>query len=194
MEKFLDMEFSILNWIQSTFKSDFADTFMSLITKLGDAGIFWIICAVICLCFKKTRKMGLTMGLALIFGLILGNGFMKNVFFRQRPYTYEGYEAIRQNLLVKELSDGSFPSGHTLASFEAATAVFIYKKPLGTVALILAALIAFSRLYLFVHFPSDVFAGLIFGVCFAIASYLIIKVLYKKYDLENKLLLAYEKK
>lgn len=188
------MEFSVLNWIQEVFKSPFMDKFMTYVTMLGDAGIFWIICAVICLCFKKTRKMGLTMGLALIFGLIIGNGFLKNVFFRTRPYDVPGYEAMRDSLLVEKLHDGSFPSGHTLASFEAAVAIFMYRKPLGTSALVLAFLIAFSRLYLFVHFPSDVIAGMILGTLFAIASYCIIKALYKKYGLENKLLLPWERK
>lgn len=188
------MEFSVLNWIQEVFKSPFMDKFMTYVTMLGDAGIFWIICAVVCLCFKKTRKMGLTMGMALIFGLIIGNGFLKNVFFRTRPYDVAGYEAIRDSLLVEKLHDGSFPSGHTLASFEAAVAIFMYKKPLGTAALVLAVLIAFSRLYLFVHFPSDVIAGILLGTLFAIASFHITKALYKKYNLDNKLLLPWERK
>ncbi len=187
------MEFSVLNWIQETFKSPFMDKFMTYVTMLGDAGLFWIICAVICLCFKKTRKMGLTVGMALIIGLIIGNGFLKNVFFRTRPYDCAGYEAMRDSLLVEKLHDGSFPSGHTLASFEAAVAIFMYKKPLGAAALVIASLIAFSRLYLFVHFPSDVLAGSVLGALFAVVSFYIIKALYDKYDLENRLLLAHER-
>lgn len=187
------MEFSVLNKIQELFKSPFMDKAMTFITSLGDAGMIWIICAVICLCFRKTRKMGITVSLALIFGLIIGNGVLKNVFFRTRPYDTAGYEAMRDSLLVEKLHDGSFPSGHTLASFEAAVTIFMYKKPLGTAALALAVLIAFSRLYLFVHFPTDVIAGMILGTLFAIASYCTVKALYSKYDLENKLLLVHER-
>ncbi|MBQ2746751.1 MAG: phosphatase PAP2 family protein [Clostridia bacterium] len=144
---------------------------MPIITKFGDGGVFWIALAVIFLIFKKTRKMGLCMGLALLMGFITGNLILKNVVGRIRPYDLNPEIEI----LVKHLSDYSFPSGHTLASFEAATAIFINNKKIGIPALVLAFLIAISRIYLYVHYPSDVLAAIILGIGFAILSCLIVK-------------------
>lgn len=178
MEALYTFDFSLLNWIQNTFKSDFMDFIMPKITVLGDAGIFWIIVAVVFLFFKKTRKTGLMMGCALILGLIFGNGLLKNLFARERPYSeLVSFSELQLDvkLLVGELSDYSFPSGHTLASFECATVLMIRDKRFGIPALILATLIAFSRLYLYVHFPTDVFAGIVLGVIFGILGVIIVK-------------------
>ena len=121
--------------------------------------------------FKKTRKMGLTMGIALLLGFLTGNVFLKNVVARIRPYDLN--ESV--TLLVSRLSDYSIPSGHTLASFEAATAMTLYNKRLGIPALVLATLIALSRLYLYVHYPTDVLAGAALGITFAFLAFFIVK-------------------
>ena len=149
---------------------------MPIITLFGDGGIFWIALSVIFIAIPKTRKMGITMGLSLAVGFLIGNLFLKNVVGRIRPYDLNPNFA----LLVDRLHDYSFPSGHTLASFEAATAIFLYKKRLGIAALLLASLIAFSRLYLYVHYPTDVLASIILGVGIAILCFRIINKLYEK--------------
>lgn len=164
-------ELNILNFIRENLANPFLDTVMPIITKFGDGGIFWIALAVVFLFFKKTRKMGLCMGLALLMGFITGNLLLKNIVARIRPYDLNP----EIELLVKHLSDFSFPSGHTLASFEAATAIFINNKKWGIPALILAFLVALSRIYLYVHYPSDVLAAIILGVGFAVLSCTIIK-------------------
>lgn len=164
-------ELKILDFIRENLANPVLDTVMPIITKFGDGGVFWIALAVIFLIFKKTRKMGLCMGLALLMGFITGNLILKNVVGRIRPYDLNPEIEI----LVKHLSDYSFPSGHTLASFEAATAIFINNKKIGIPALVLAFLIAISRIYLYVHYPSDVLAAIILGIGFAILSCFVVK-------------------
>lgn len=188
-----NIDFSILNAIYSTLKCAFMDIFMLICTYSTEGGFVWILAALICLCFPKSRKTGLVMGLALIMGITLGNGVLKGLVMRSRPYTYPGYEHIESTLLIKKCWDSSFPSGHSLSAFEGAVPLLMYKKKYGIPALVLALLVAFSRMYIFVHFPSDVLAGAALGTLFALVSYLIINALYKKFDLENKLLLPKEK-
>lgn len=176
-------ELSILDGIQNIFGSKFLDAVMPIITMLGDGGIFWIAVAVILLFPKKTRKIGLTMGLSLLLGFIVGNLVLKNVVGRIRPYD------LNPNfpLLIDKLHDYSFPSGHTLASFEASVAILLYSKKFGIPALVLAFLIAFSRLYLYVHYPTDVLASIILGTGFAILSFFIINKIYEKYSKKSAL-------
>lgn len=174
-------ELSILDGIADIFGCKFLDFLMPIITLFGDGGIFWIALAVIFLIFPKTRKMGFTMGLALAIGFLVGNIFLKNAVGRIRPYDLNP----EFPLLIERLHDYSFPSGHTLASFEAATAIFLYNKKIGIPALVLACLIAFSRLYLYVHYPTDVLTSVILGIGFALLSFFLIKKLYEK--IENKL-------
>lgn len=171
-------EVGILEGIHNIFGCGFLDRTLSFITKFADHGIGWIIVALVLLCFKKTRKTGLMVGLALIFGLVVGNITLKPLVARIRPYDLAGMEAIREALLVPPLSDFSFPSGHTLASFEAASVLMIRDKKLGIPALVLAIIIAFSRLYLFVHYPSDVLTGLILGTLFGVIAVLIVNKLW----------------
>ena len=159
-----EFEIKILDFIRERLACPFLDAVMPLITSLANGGIIWIIAAVLLLIFKKSRKTGFSVALALITGLIIGNLILKNLVGRIRPYEFnEGVE-----ILVARLSDYSFPSGHTLASFEAATVLLIRDKRLGVPALVLAVAIAFSRLYLYVHYPTDVLAGIILGVLIGI--------------------------
>ncbi len=174
-------ELSILDSIANIFGCKLLDTAMPIITMFGDGGIFWIALSVIFLIFPKTRKMGLTMGIALAIGFLVGNIFLKNVVGRIRPYDLNP----EFPLLIERLHDYSFPSGHTLASFEAATAIFLYNKKIGIPALVLAVLIAFSRLYLYVHYPTDVLCSIGLGIGFALLSFFLVKRLYEKLD--NKL-------
>lgn len=174
-------ELSILDGIADIFGCKLLDTVMPIITLFGDGGIFWIALAVIFLIFPKTRKMGLTMGLALAIGFLVGNIFLKNAVGRIRPYDLNP----EFPLLIERLHDYSFPSGHTLASFEAATAIFLYNKKIGIPALVLACLIAFSRLYLYVHYPTDVLCSIVLGIGIAFLSFFLVKKLYQRS--QNKL-------
>ena len=163
----VSFDLPILDWIQENLKNAFLDVVMPIITMFGDGGIFWIACAVILLCIPKTRKTGLGMGFALIMGLIVCNITLKPLVGRIRPYDFQEKLGVVIPLLTERMHDYSFPSGHTIASFEAATVLLINNKKLGIPAMILAVLIAFSRLYLYVHYPTDVIFSVFAGILFA---------------------------
>lgn len=167
----------ILDWIAETLHCDFLDFLMPLITVLGDAGIFWIAVAVILLFLPKYRKIGLGMSAALIIGLLVCNVTLKPLIARPRPYDYQWMHFGKSiELLIAKPHDFSFPSGHTLASFEGATVLFIGNKKMGIPAMILACLIAFSRMYLYVHYPTDVLVSVVLGIGFGfLGNYLVKK-------------------
>lgn len=164
------MEFEILYMIQKL-HTPLLDEIMKAITFLGESGWFWILTAAILLCAKRTRKIGLAVALSLAVGLVLGNMMLKPLAARQRPCWVD--QTIP--LLISSPKDFSFPSGHTLASFEGAVSIFLYRRDWGLWALVLAALIAFSRLYLFVHFPTDVLAGAVMGTVIALAVHRLVE-------------------
>ena len=178
MEALTNFELGILDWIQANMQCGFSNWFFPLITKLGDAGIFWILVAAVMLIFPKTRKTGAMMGLALVFGLIVCNLTLKPLVARVRPYDVHTSVA----LIVEKMHDFSFPSGHTTASFEGAVVLLIRDKRLGIPAMVLAVLIAFSRLYLYVHFPTDVLAGALLGTLFAVLAVWIVNTAVRKYQ------------
>ena len=162
----------ILDWIQANLQSSFMDFLMPIITVFGDDGIFWIACAVILLFIPKYRKVGLGMGFAMAMGLLLCNITLKPLVGRIRPYDYQ-WEVFKKEipLLVARMHDFSFPSGHTIASFEACTVLMLGDKKLGIPATILAILIAFSRLYLYVHYPTDVIVSIVLGTALGFLGY-----------------------
>ena len=167
----------VLDWIAAYLWCPFLDAVMPVITVLGDAGIFWIAIAVVLLFFSKTRKIGLGMGAALILGLLICNCMLKPLTARIRPYDYQlEHFGVTIKLLIEAQHDFSFPSGHTIASFEAATVLMIHNKKAGIASMLLACLIAFSRLYLYVHYPTDVIASVILGTGLAfLGAYLVKK-------------------
>ena len=173
----VSFDLPILDWIQANLQCAFLDKVMPLITVLGDGGVFWIACAVLMLLLKKYRKAGFSAALALIFGLLICNMILKPAVARIRPYDYQEQLGIIINLLIDKEHSLSFPSGHTIASFEAATAILLRHKKLGTAAMVLAVLIAFSRMYLYVHYPTDVIASVLLGIGLAfLASWIVNKV------------------
>lgn len=168
----LNFDQPILDWIINNLRNPVLDFLMPIITLFGDAGIFWIAFSIVMMLIPKTRKAGFAMGLALLMGLILCNLTLKPLIQRPRPYVF--FDHIAAYLSSGE-SDFSFPSGHTIASFEAATALVLKNKKLGIPAMILAVLIAFSRLYLCVHYPTDVLASVVLGVGLALLATFLVK-------------------
>ena len=140
-------EFNLLDQIQQHLANDFLNALVPRISSLGDAGLIWIALSILLLLFPKTRKAGLASGIALLFMLITGNMILKPLVARLRPFTVN----TAVELLIPPPTDFSFPSGHTYASFASASAIFRNNRKIGIPALILASLIAFSRLYLYVH-------------------------------------------
>jgi undecaprenyl-diphosphatase len=165
MEKFLDslkkFDTSLLNWVQAHAKTDFMDRVMVLFTRMGDRGAIWIVYAVICVCSAKLREVGMNLTMCVSACAFLGNFAIKPLFRRTRPCNVDG---ARLMLLVRP-EDSSFPSCHTMTSFAAAVVTaWQVGGALGVTSLAFASMISFSRVYLYVHYPSDVLAGMALGI------------------------------
>ena len=164
VQTLLQIDQNILLFIQDHIRQEWMDGFWTAITRLGDAGMIWIALAIILLIPKKTRRAGRAALIALAVGALITNVALKNVVERIRPYeTIPGL--VR---LIEAQPDFSFPSGHSCASFAAAFALFKTlpgkRKIWKILCIVLAVLIAFSRLYVGVHYPSDVLAGILIGI------------------------------
>ncbi len=184
------MDFSILNFIAAHFHYAWLDTLMPWVTALGDNGIIWILLSAAFLVMPRYRKVGIGIVLALLLGFIICNLGLKPLAARLRPFEFN--EAV--HLLIKAPLDYSFPSGHTEASFAAVTVLFLYRLRGRFVAMILAIAIAFSRLYLYVHYPTDVFAGAIIGICMGLLSvYIMKRVLAKEFTATTEMKLDQNK-
>ena len=171
METILLFDNAVLTWIQQHMTSPAGDFFMPAVTALGEFGLIWLAAAAVLLCRKGTRRTAVEMLAALLIVLVVCNLTLKPLVDRTRPFAANGFEG----LLIAAPTDPSFPSGHTASSFAAAAAWFRRDKRWGSAALVLAALIAFSRLYLYVHYPSDVLAGATLGVAAAFLAGWIVK-------------------
>lgn len=169
------MELEILHALQGI-RSGLLDSIMLAITTLGDAGILWILTGVLLLAVpavrdekvehvKMRRIMGACILLAITLNFICSNLIIKNIVQRARPYQVDP-----SVIPLVYPSEYSFPSGHTSSSFAAACSIFFRHKKAGIVALVLAAMIAFTRLYLFVHFPTDILGGIVFGIIWAVVA------------------------
>lgn len=179
----IHFDLPILDWIAGNLKCAFMDFIMPIITVLGDAGIFWIAIAVVMIFLPKYRKIGLGMGIALLTGLLVCNVTLKPLVARIRPYDFQmEFYGRSIELLIEAPHDFSFPSGHTLASFEAATVILLGNKKLGIPAMILAGLIAFSRMYLYVHYPTDVLFSVGLGIGFAFLGRFLVNKGYGLYE------------
>ena len=163
----MDYEFFILNYIQNHFRTGFLDKLMPVISSLGTASIALIVIALVCCFIKKTRYFGRSLVLDLLMNFIAGNLIIKPIVSRLRPCVLND----TVSMLVKIPFDASLPSGHSMFAFGAATILFIYNKWLGIAGYLFAILMGFSRMYLYVHFPSDVLCGAILGIIFAIVIY-----------------------
>lgn len=179
----MNIELMILNGIQSL-RNPLLDAIMLFLTRLGDAGFIWIILSLLLLIKGKTRQIGIMMLIALCLNVLLCNSILKHLFARVRPCDMN----TSIHLLVSRPTDYSFPSGHTAASFTAVSVLYLMKsKKLLKISLILAFLIAFSRMYLYVHYPSDILGGVVVGiVCGYLAVYFYHKFeIYKSHMLKK---------
>lgn len=156
----MGIEFQILDFIQG-FRTPFGDTVMPLISSLGNAGCLWIGLTVILLLLPEKRKSGGILLAALLFDLLLCNILIKPLVARVRPCDVN----TAVELLIAHPVDMSFPSGHTAASFASVAALYLAgERKLWKISLVLTVLIAFSRLYLYVHYPTDVLGGAVIGI------------------------------
>lgn len=180
----ITFDFPILEFIRNYLTNPFLDKAMPYISLFGEWGAFWIAVAAVLLLFRKTRKTGWSMAAALTLGLIICNIILKSLIARDRPFLFyteermagldlpqlKNWTPVTQEQLLWLFSSDlhrSFPSGHTIACFEAATVLMVRNKWAGIPAMILAFLVAFSRLYLYVHYPTDVIFSIIVGTAFA---------------------------
>ena len=185
MEFLLNLDGGFLLWVQEFVRQDWLDPIVSVYTKLGDAGIMWIVLCLALLIFPKTRRVGLAGAIALVCSLICTNLILKNLFTRTRPWlVVEGLVH-----LVEEHDPNSFPSGHTSASFAAAVALWqtMDRKWAKWAVMAAAVLMGLSRLYVGVHFPSDVIAGVLVGCFCGWAAVKILRTLETKTDLGRRL-------
>lgn len=159
----MSWEFDFLYALQNI-HNPILDKIMIVLSTIGDAGLLWIGVAILLICMKKYRKCGLQVAVAMLLTFIVGNLILKNMIHRDRPCWID--PSI--TLLVKSPSDYSFPSGHSMNGFTASVSILLCDKKLGIPAVILATAIAFSRLYNFVHFPTDVIAGIVIGIVSAL--------------------------
>ncbi|MCL1903782.1 MAG: phosphatase PAP2 family protein [Oscillospiraceae bacterium] len=167
----------ILDFIQNNIRNEFLDVLMQIVTHIGDYGLIWLITAIVLIAIKKHRACGIIMAVSLLLCLLIGNIMLKPLIARPRPFS----ENSTITLLIAPPSDYSFPSGHTMSSFAATTVLFLSSlgRYIKIPALILSTTIAFSRLYLYVHYPSDVLAGALMGIICGVIAYLGLKTRFE---------------
>ncbi len=183
MSAILEWDASVLLWIQENMRTDLMTTIMKAITRLGDGGSLWIVLAIIFLAINKTRKVGVASALALIITFVTVNLGIKNMVARIRPY--EVIEGLTN--LVGKQSDFSFPSGHSAHAFAVGVVILIMMpKKIGVPIFTISILMAFSRLYVGVHYPTDVIAGVVLGTVIALLSVFITNKACEAWNKRNK--------
>ncbi|MDM0482905.1 phosphatase PAP2 family protein [Clostridium perfringens] len=169
-----NIDINILYFIQNNIQNKFLNPIMIFLTSLGNLGFIWIAISILLIISKKYRKIGLLTLAALIVNTLLGEGILKHIIERSRPFAT--YESL--HIIITKPSSYSMPSGHTSASFAAAFMLAYYFKNIRVYIFSLAVLIAFSRLYLLVHYPSDVLTGALLGYL----SFLIVLKSYERIE------------
>ena len=173
------MDFAILDAIQDSWRNPFLDAVMPFVTHLGDLALVWLLAAAVLLAQPKRRTYGLAVLLAVVMAAAVGALVLKPLFGRTRPFEAVGF----MGLLIPAPTGSSFPSNHSMVSFAAATALCCQPEKGRAVtatkagAVVVACLIAFSRIYLYVHFPSDIAVGAVLGIALGFASVALAKKL-----------------
>lgn len=177
LQTLLNIDGGFLLFIQENVRNPILDNIMIFITSLGDGGFIWIAATILLLIPKKTRKVGIMSAVALLLSLIVNNNIVKNLVQRPRPYmTFTDLQ-----ILIPTPSEFSFPSGHTSSSFAAAGVFYTnLPKKIGVPAVILAGLIGLSRLYVGVHYPTDVIAGILMGIFLSYCAEILVNLVAKK--------------
>lgn len=171
------MELQILHAIQGIHQ-DWLTPIMKFFTTIGEHGLVWIVIAIVLACIPRTRKCGLTMMIAMAVTYLVGNLFLKNIIARPRPCAVDTSVTLK----IPFPSEYSFPSGHSSNGFAGAVTIFCYYRRAGILSLIMAALIAFSRLYFFVHYPTDILGGIVLGTLDALLAVYLVKRLEARAD------------
>lgn len=167
MDGFSAAELEVLDWIAQHLRTDLLDSIMPWISRLADSGGIWLLLGILLLALnRKERRVGAQVLLSMLLSLLFCNLILKNVVGRLRPFVLNPLA----ELLIAAPGDASFPSGHSSISFAAAAVLLLNGSKGRWAAMVLAALIAFSRLYLYVHFPSDVVGGTALGIVCALLS------------------------
>lgn len=179
----MDWEFRFLDFVREHFVGGFSDKVMVFITHCGDKGYIWIAAGLIMCMTKKYRRCGITLLSGLLAGVLIGNVLLKNMVCRERPCWIREIEG----LLIAVPKDYSFPSGHTLSSFLAATVIVCRNRLLGMTAFAAAALIAFSRMYLYVHFPTDIIGGAVIGSAIGLAVVFVMDKIFFRSKIGQKI-------
>lgn len=181
MEWLMSLDGDILLFIQENLRNGILTPIFTAITTLGNSGIIWVIFSLLLLIPKRTRKAGVMSLLALLVSLLINNMTLKNLVARIRPY--DAIEGLVP--LIRRPWDYSFPSGHTGSSFASAWVLFRrLPRRFGIPALILAGLIGVSRLYLGVHYPTDVLFGAASGIFSGMVAEALVNMVWKKAETE----------
>lgn len=176
IESITALDLSILDFIRNTLSSPVADIIMKCLTYSIEYGAMAILVFIVMMFVKKMRKAGFAVMGATLSVLLFGELILKHIVCRPRPFVVNS--AI--DIIIKAPSGFSFPSSHTATCFAMATAIYLFHKRLGIIAYIYASLVAFSRMYLYVHYPSDIFGGVILGICCGIGATALVKLICKK--------------
>lgn len=187
-DSLLGFDLAVFEWVQSI-QSHFLTAIMTTITTLGDEGIIFIVLGLVLLCTKKYRKAGVSILVALVVMLLINNIVLKELIARPRPFnldpeTYDWwYEVYKYPYFkIHQPSSFSFPSGHTSSAFAAAIALLCHDRKLGIPTTIFAAIMGFSRIYVEVHYCTDVIGGAIVGIIYALIGVMLAKILYPYVD------------
>ncbi|MDR2525881.1 MAG: phosphatase PAP2 family protein [Oscillospiraceae bacterium] len=200
-DTFLRLDGPVFQWVEAHMhpgSGNFWDSFFSIVTRLGDGGVFWIVLALVLFIPKRTRKAAAVMACALALDVVITNGILKVLFERPRPYDFNwagsGWDFIFHQLVEKE-HDFSFPSGHTGVSFAGALGLLFGAKRkwfggkglriFAVLLTVLAALVGFSRIYIGVHYATDVIGGVLVGLVCAALAVLVFRLMEPLFDRLN---------